>query len=103
MTGQPLLRKSAAVAELKAQLSRVLSRVKGGEEIIVTERGLPIARIVPIRAGEMGTEQWRDLERQGLMRLGTGRLPKDFSKLPRPKDPGASVRKAVIAEREEGW
>ncbi|MEO8602146.1 MAG: type II toxin-antitoxin system prevent-host-death family antitoxin [bacterium] len=97
------MKNSAAIAELKAQLSRFLSRVKSGEEILVTERGKPIARIVPIRPGDTDIEHWRDLERQGLMRLGTGRLPKGFWDLPQPEDPGASVRAAVLEEREEGW
>lgn len=35
------------VRELRANLSRWLERVKEGEEIVVTERGKPIARIVP--------------------------------------------------------
>ncbi len=40
--------KHAAVAKLKATLSEYLARVKAGEEVIVTERGKPIARIVPL-------------------------------------------------------
>ncbi|MFQ5520338.1 MAG: type II toxin-antitoxin system Phd/YefM family antitoxin, partial [Candidatus Methylomirabilia bacterium] len=39
--------KLANVAKLKATLSEYLARVKAGEEVIVTERGKPIARIVP--------------------------------------------------------
>lgn len=38
---------SVGVRDLKASLSRYLRRVKGGETIVVTERGVPIARIVP--------------------------------------------------------
>lgn len=34
------------VKEMKNNLSRFLSRVKQGEEIVITERGKPIARIV---------------------------------------------------------
>ena len=97
------MRKTAAVAELKAQLSRYLSRVKAGEEILVTERGTPVARIVPVATGALEHERWRDLERQGLLRLGSGKLPKDFWKLPRPRDGRAAVRKAVADEREAGW
>ncbi len=95
--------KTAAVAELKAQLSRYLSRVKAGEEILVTERNVPVARLVPV--GHLGKdhESLRDLERQGLIRLGSGRLPRDFWRLPRPRDPKARVRRAVADEREEGW
>jgi hypothetical protein len=40
---------------------------------------------------------------QGLVRLGAGTLPKDFWKLPRPRDPQATVRKAVVEERTKGW
>ena len=64
--------------------------VKGGQEILVTERGVPIAKIVPI--GEVGShsESQRDLELRGLIRLGTGRLPRGFWKLPRGRHAKAS-------------
>ena len=94
---------SAAVVRLKSQLSRYLRRVKAGEEVVVTEHGVPIARLVPIDRKAAGLEGLRDLERQGSIRLGTGRLPKDFWKLPRGRDPRALVRRGVIAERDEGW
>jgi prevent-host-death family protein len=97
------MKKTAAVAELKAQLSRYLSRVKSGEEILVTERGAPVARLVPVRSAVEGDTDLRDLERRGLVRVGTGRLPGDFWKLPRPRDRRASVRKAVVEERDAGW
>lgn len=41
--------KSANVAKLKAQLSSYLRAVRHGEEVIVTDRNLPVARIIPIR------------------------------------------------------
>lgn len=94
---------SAAVARLKSQLSRYLRRVKAGEEILVTEHGVPVARLVPIGPRAEGLEKLRDLERQGLVRLGSGRLPRNFWKLPRPRDRRALVRRAVVEERERGW
>jgi len=96
------MQRTAAVAELKANLSRYLSRVKAGDEILVTERGVAVARLVPAGAPQ-GLEQLKDLERQGLVRLGTGRLPKDFWTLARPRDPGAAVRTGLRQERDEGW
>lgn len=93
--------KTAAVAELKAHLSRFLRRVKAGEEILITERDVPVARIVPVRP--VADERVRALERQGLVRLGTGRLPKDFWTRPRGKDAKGLVRAAVAEEREGGW
>lgn len=97
------MKTTTGVTELKAQLSRYLARVKAGEEVLVTERGRPIARLAPVGSGEAGNESLRDLERQGLIRLGSGRLPKGFWELQRPRDPKAAVRKAVAEEREGGW
>lgn len=36
------------VRELKNQLSKYLDRVQEGEEVIVTDRGRPVARIIPL-------------------------------------------------------
>jgi len=36
------------VRELKGALSRYLKRVRAGETIVVTDRGEPIARIIPV-------------------------------------------------------
>ncbi len=95
--------KKAAVAKLKAELSRYLRLVKAGEEILVTEHDVPVARIVPVGAAAAGVDAWRDLERQGLVRLGTGRLPAGFLRSAPLADPGASVRAALREEREDGW
>jgi prevent-host-death family protein len=93
--------KVAAVSELKASLSEFLSGVKSGEEIVVTERGRPIARLVPIRAPEIEQDaRMAELARQGLVRLGTGKIPRGFWRRKRPKDPTAGVRAALTAERE---
>jgi len=35
------------IRELRADLSRYLKRVREGEEIVVTDRGTPIAKITP--------------------------------------------------------
>ena len=95
--------KSTAVAELKSKLSEYLRLVKAGEEILITERDVPVAKIVPIRNGAGDLESLRDLERQGLVKLGSGRLPKNFWKLPRGKDAKATVRRALREERDRGW
>jgi prevent-host-death family protein len=38
----------AGVRELRDHLSRYLERVRAGEELTVTDRGRPIARLVPV-------------------------------------------------------
>ncbi len=95
--------KTAAVARLKAELSRYLRLVKNGEEILVTERRVPVARLVPIDPGEVSEESLRDLERQGILRLGKGKLPKDFWNQKRARDPKALLRGGLQKERETGW
>ena len=93
--------KSAPVAELKASLSRFLAVVKSGEELLVTERGKPIAKIVPLPPGVQPEEaRLRRMEARGLVRLGDGKLPRAFWSAPRPADPGGEVRSALLSERE---
>lgn len=95
--------KTTAVAQLKASLSKYLAQVKSGEEILITERGKPVAKLVPLtRDRSTVSGHLLELERAGILRLGTGRLPDDFWKLPRPRDPKGRILKALLAEREEG-
>lgn len=37
------------IHDAKTHLSRILSRVEGGEEIIISKAGRPVARIVPLK------------------------------------------------------
>lgn len=47
--------KSVGVHEAKTQLSRLLDRVQGGEEVVITRRGQVIARLVPPQQAERRT------------------------------------------------
>jgi len=92
--------RSAGIAELKASFSEYLARVKAGEEVLVTEHGRPIARIVPLAAAEApGVEE---LVRSGVLRAPDRPLGDDFFRLPRPRDVRAAARTALEAERGEG-
>ena len=63
--------KTTAVSERKALLSKYLSKVKAGEEVIVTDRGKAIAKIVPIIRDEIKIpSHLLALERAGLARIG---------------------------------
>lgn len=95
--------KTTTVSKLKASLSKYLRSVKAGEEVLVTERGRPIAKLIPAASVEMLPEDLIEMEKQGLIKLGSGKLPKGFWELPRPTDPEGLVAKAVLREREEGW
>lgn len=96
--------KSAGVAELKAHLSRYLAAVKEGEEVTVTERGRPIARLVPLDAEADQEARLQRLARAGLVRLPTKKLSaEEFLSRPRPEDPEGVSLRHVLEEREEGW
>ena len=94
--------KRAAVSTLKATLSACLAKVKAGGEVLVIERGKPIAKLVPLPKDSHENDTLRDLARAGLVRLGTGKLPAGFWKLPRPKDRQSRGLKAILADRSEG-
>ena len=95
--------KTATVSKLKASLSKYLRSVKAGEEVLVTERGRPIAKLTPAQRSEILEDDLIEMEKEGLIKLGPGKLPKGFWELPRPKDPKGLVAKTVLREREEGW
>lgn len=86
---------SIAVRELKASLSRVLSRAKHGEVIEVTSHNKPIARIIGIP--DQAEAGLRRLIASGAVSWGGGK--------PRYKPPvqvtsrGASVSQMVLEER----
>ena len=92
---------TAGIAELKASLSETLARVKAGEEVLVTEHGRPIARIVPLSsaAPEAATDE---LVRAGVLRVPEQTVGKDFWSLPRPEDPRGTARQALLDERRDG-
>jgi len=95
----------AAVSKLKAQLSEYLSKVKRGEEVVVTDRGHPVAKLVPFRtsAGPHGGD-WERLVREGIIQPGrTGRIPSELLKPSLVKDPEGLLLKALLQEREEGY
>ncbi len=95
--------KRASIAALKARLSEYLDAVKAGEEVIVTDRGRPVARLAPISTSEQIDARMQQLVRAGLARPPIRALPADFFERPRPKDPQGLIRAAVIEDREEGW
>ena len=94
--------KTAPVSELKARLSEYLNQVKAGMEVLITDRGKPVARLVPISRSKNLKESLVSMEKQGLIKLGSGKLSKDFWRMDRPDDPRSLVLKALLEEREAG-
>lgn len=95
--------KTAAVSQLKTLFSEYLAKVKKGEDVLVTDRGHPVAKLIPFRSmGPEGDER-RRLAREGVIRLGrSGQIPREFQKPSPIKDPEGLALKALLEEREEG-
>jgi prevent-host-death family protein len=94
--------KTTAISDLKAHLSDYLKQVKSGGEVLVTDRGKPVARIVPISNKTRSRGSFSRMEKEGLIKLGSGKLPNDFWTVPRAEDPQGLVLKALLEERENG-
>jgi prevent-host-death family protein len=95
----------ATVTEAKNRLSALLDRVRAGETVLIVDRGVPVARLESAVATEPDELDGRlaRLERAGLIRRGTGRLPGEIIE----KTPPALLRDAdvvamLIEERREG-
>ncbi len=56
-----------AVSALRAELKTWIDRVREGEEVVVTDRGVPVARLVPVESTDLIT----DLLREGSLTAPT--------------------------------
>ena len=93
--------RSVNIAELKNRLSAYLNEVKAGGEIVVRDRNVPIARIVPLRREDYEADRL-NLAAQGRIRLGTGELLGDsFWDSPAPKISMSDIIRAIDEDRNE--
>lgn len=89
------------IAELKNNLSAYLERVRHGEEVIVKDRNRPIARLMPLAAGEDLDAEEAELVAAGLMRLPTKKKSNDFLDWPAPQVATEDILAVLRAERDE--
>lgn len=90
--------RTVGITELKATLSEKLAVVKAGGELVVTERGRPVARIIPYEPMD-SPERLEALERQGIVTLPRRKATR---REPRVSDPEGLALAALLAERDEG-
>lgn len=96
--------KRATVTEAKNGLSALLDRVKAGETILITDRGVPVARLEPASstADDDGGRLAR-LERAGIIRRGRGDPRWILDRPPTPTTEGRPISDLILEERESGW
>ncbi len=88
------------IATAKNHFSRLIDQVKRGETIIITERNRPVARLLPLAAGETSLEA---LHASGLLSPPKSAFDVPaFLASPRPTMVAAgSLRDAILSERED--
>ena len=93
---------TVSVSALESGLSRYIESVKAGEEVVVTEHGEAIARVIPYAQHRSPSAEVEDEQRAGVIRPPKAVLPADFWDQPRPVDPDGFALAALMEEREEG-
>jgi len=86
--------------EFKNRMGRYLKEVRRGRSLVITDRGKPVAKIVPPDETETEqpslTERLKELEAQGLIRLAKRPLGK-FRAIP---SRGKSASEMIIEDRK---
>jgi prevent-host-death family protein len=73
---------TVGVREAKGNLSRLLKQVREGVQVVITDRGEPVGRIVPVGREELSLEdRLKDLEKRGILQA---RARGAHLKVPRP-------------------
>lgn len=90
------------IAELKNHLSSFLADVKLGEEILISDRNTPFAKIVPLHNTSEFSAEELALAAAGILRLPEeSEIDKSFLKEKRPNLKGETAIKVITDERDE--
>jgi len=94
--------KAIGIADLKARLSSYLELVKAGREILIKDRGVIVAKLVPLSGPERQRSRRERLARSGVLKLGRGKPRPDVMSPPKGKMLGQAVLAALLDDRREG-
>jgi prevent-host-death family protein len=94
--------KRATITEAKNGLSALIDRVKAGETILITDRGVPVARLEPAVRADDDEGRLARLERAGIIRRGRGDPRWILDRPPTPTIGGASVVELLLEDRRSG-
>jgi prevent-host-death family protein len=93
------MKRTATVVDLKARLSEHLRLVKAGHEVVITERNVPVARLVPLDDQERRSTRRLRLTRAGLLKPGGGKMPALLQRPPASRPTAAGAVDALLDER----
>ena len=89
------------IREAKIHLSKLLKLVQKGKEVILTDRGRPVGKLVPIQPETLPlSDRIQRLEDQGVLEPDRKRISK---KIPRPISiPDEMAQRYLREDRESG-
>jgi prevent-host-death family protein len=94
--------RSVSVSEAKNNLSAILREIRGGATILITDRGVPVARLAPPVSARGISASAIELAQRGRLVLPERQPTAKWLDLPRAKTRGkASALRALLDEREE--
>ena len=93
------MKRTATVVDLKARLSEHLRLVKAGHEVVITERNVPVARLVPLDDNERRSTRRLRLTRAGALKPGAGKMPDSLKRPPARRPTPAGAVDALLEER----
>lgn len=93
----------ASISQAKNRLSALIKQVQNGEPVVITDRGVPVAELVPVRLGAGVPARILGLAQKGLVRLPEVSPDTEWLDLPRPAPiPGPSAVDLLLEDRREG-
>lgn len=92
---------SVGIRDAKMHLSKYIKMVQQGAEVIITDRGRPVGKIIPIQIRELPLgERIKRLEDQGLIDPNSG---KGLNKIPPPIPvPNGIAQRILQEDRDNG-
>ncbi len=96
---------TASITQAKNNFSKLIKKVRQGESVLILDRNIPVARLEPLPPGSKEADEAKlmELERQGVIKRGKGKLPKDFWTRPLPKFKGSVVKTLLKMREEAPW
>ena len=95
--------RSESISSAKNRLSALVKEVQAGEPVLITDRGVPVAKLVPVRMGRGVPERVIGLAQAGLATLPERPPSAKWLELPWPEVArGTDVVEVLLRERREG-
>lgn len=95
--------RTTTITQAKNGLSALIDLVRGGETVVITDRGRPVARLEPVVSSGDQPGRLLRLERAGVVRIGRSAPPVALIRRPGPRlADGVSAVDALLDERRDG-